>query len=68
MYYTDGSSNISNVKSTGYDFDYSFTKNDDEKVRKNRFSDENYPGGLFTVPDGAIAMNNHIGGDGGMQA
>ena len=68
MYYTDGSSSISNVKSTGYDIDYSFTKNGDEDVRKSRFGAENYPGGLFTVPDHVMAMDNHIGGDGGMQA
>ena len=70
MYYTDGGGSISDVKSAGFESrDYSVTKKEDDDIKRNRFGAENYPGGLFTVPNNAVAFNNSIGGDdGGFQA
>lgn len=69
MYYTDGAGAVGGVKSTG--IEYKPIENNDDDFKKNRFGADNFPGGLFTVPNpsSSIAYGNSVGGDeGGFQA
>lgn len=51
------------VKFSGFDDKASYLKNDAEDPIKKKF--ENYPGGLFTVPNPSVAYSNNVGGDEG---
>ena len=58
--YFDGAQGIGQPKSAG--FDYSFSTTENENAKKSKF--DNFPGGLFTVPnpDSSVAFNFGSGG------
>lgn len=60
MKFDGASSGVGAAKST--EFDYSFAvKDGDDGVKKSKF--DNFPGGLFTVPNpNGVAFNHSTGG------
>ena len=59
------------INTGGIDYKPSIDNGNDDDFKKNRFGAENFPGGLFTVPNpsGVVAYNNSMGvGEGGFQA
>lgn len=55
----DGASGIGSAKSAGFDYSYSFKENDDD-MKKSKF--DNFPGGIFTMPNNTVAFNHSTGG------
>lgn len=57
--YFDGAQGVGQAKSTG--FDYSFSNTEQNEVKKSKF--DNYPGGLFTMPNpDSVAFSPATGG------
>lgn len=58
----DGASNVSssNVKSSGFDYSFSFTDDKDD-VKKNKF--DMHPGGIWTMPNPDNVAFRHSAGD-----
>ena len=56
----DGASGIGSAKSAGFDYSFSFKDGEDD-LKKTKF--DNFPGGVFTMPNpNGVAFNHSTGG------
>lgn len=59
MKFDGASTGVGAAKSAGFDYSFSFKDNEEEN-KKTKF--DNFPGGIFTMPNNSVAFNHSTGG------